>query len=59
MFKIIIPDSKTWKNLMSAISALVEEATFDINSEGLKLRAMDPSHVAMVDFQYPSSAFQE
>ncbi len=59
MFNIIIPDSKTWKNLMSAISALVEEATFDINSEGLKLRAMDPSHVAMVDFQYPSSAFQE
>ena len=59
MFKIVIPDSKVWKNLMSAISALVEEATFDITPEGLKLRAMDPSHVAMVDFGYPSSAFQE
>jgi proliferating cell nuclear antigen len=59
MFKIVIPDSKVWKNLMSAISALVEEATFDITSEGLKLRAMDPSHVALVDFQYPRTAFQE
>ena len=59
MFKIVIPDSKAWKNLMNAISALVEEATFDITSEGLKLRAMDPSHVAMVDFQYPHTAFQE
>lgn len=59
MFKILIPDSKVWKNLMGAISALVEEASFDITAEGLKLRAMDPSHVAMVDFTIPSSAFQE
>ena len=59
MFKIVIPDSKVWKNLMNAISTLVEEATFDVTPDGMKLRAMDPSHVAMVDFEYPKSAFQE
>ncbi|RLI05057.1 proliferating cell nuclear antigen (pcna) [Candidatus Bathyarchaeota archaeon] len=59
MFKIVIPDSKAWKNLMNAISTLVEEASFDITPEGVKLRAMDPSHVAMVDFEYPKTAFQE
>ena len=59
MFKIVIPDSKTWKNLMNAISTLIEEASFDVTPEGMKLRAMDPSHVAMVDFEYPKTAFQE
>lgn len=59
MFKIVIPDSKTWKNLMNAISTLIEEASFDIAPDGMKLRAMDPSHVAMVDFEYPKTAFHE
>ena len=59
MFKIVIADSRMWKNRMAAISALVEEATFDITPEGISLRAMDPSHVAMVDFEYPKEAFQE
>jgi len=59
MFKIVIADSRMWKNLMAAISTLVEEATFDITPERIALRAMDPSHVAMVDFEYPKESFQE
>jgi len=59
MFKIAVSDAKTWKNFMSAIATLVEEATFDVKPEGISLRAMDPSHVAMVDFENPKEAFQE
>ncbi|MEM3737278.1 MAG: proliferating cell nuclear antigen (pcna) [Candidatus Bathyarchaeia archaeon] len=59
MFKIVVSDAKTWKNYMSAIATLVEEATFDIKPEGISLRAMDPSHVAMVDFELPAQTFQE
>ncbi|MFQ5998002.1 MAG: proliferating cell nuclear antigen (pcna) [Candidatus Bathyarchaeia archaeon] len=59
MFKVIIADGKTWKNFLSAISTLVEEATFSIANEGVSLRAMDPSHVAMVDFESPKESFQE
>jgi proliferating cell nuclear antigen len=59
MFKVVIADSRMWKNFMAAISTLVEEATFDITPVGISLRAMDPSHVAMVDFEYPKEAFQE
>jgi len=59
MFKIVVPDSRSWKNLMGAVSTLVEEAGFDVTAEGMKLRAMDPSHVAVVDFEYPRAAFQE
>jgi len=59
MFKIVIPDARTWRNYMSAIATLVEEATFDVKPEGIALRAMDPSHVAMVDFENLKTAFQE
>lgn len=59
MFKIAIADARNWKNLMTAISTLIEEATFTVDNEGISLRAMDPSHVAMVDFGSPKETFQE
>lgn len=44
---------------MVAVSTLVDEATFKLDQNGIRLRAMDPSHVAMVDFEVPKNAFQE
>ncbi len=44
--------------MSSAIKTLVEEATFDATSEKLSFRAMDPSHVALVDLEWPSVAFE-
>lgn len=40
------------------MKTLVEEATFDATSEGIAFRAMDPSHVALVDLTMPNSSFQ-
>ena len=45
--------------MLAAISTLIEEADFNAAPEGIKLRSMDPSHVAMVDFEWNKSAFQE
>jgi len=59
MFKAVVQEAKIWKNLLTAISTLIEEADFNADSEGLKLRSMDPSHVAMVDFEWPKAAFEE
>ena len=59
MFKASIMDARLWKNLLSSISILVDEANFTADSSGLKLRSMDPSHVAMVDFELPSSTFKD
>jgi len=59
MFRIKMAEAKLWKNLMSAISTLIDEATFDIDEKGIKLRAMDPSHVAMVDFEWSKTIFDE
>jgi proliferating cell nuclear antigen len=59
MFKLKVSDAKLLRDMATAISILVDEATFKIDAEGLKLRAMDPSRVAMIDFEWPKSIFQE
>jgi proliferating cell nuclear antigen len=59
VFKAVVQDAKIWKNLLTAISTLIEEADFNTSEEGLKLRSMDPSHVAMVDFEWSKEAFEE
>ncbi len=59
MFKAVVQDAKIWKNLLTAISTLIEEADFNTTENGLKLRSMDPSHVAMVDFEWSKEAFEE
>ena len=48
-----------WKAVISAISTLVEEATFEATIEGISFRGMDPSHVALIDISWPNSAFEK
>jgi proliferating cell nuclear antigen len=48
-----------WKAVTSAIHTLVEEATFDVTADGITFRAMDPSHVALIDLFWPSADFQK
>ncbi len=47
------------KAIISAISTLVEEATFVATAEGITFRGMDPSHVALIDISWPNSAFEK
>ncbi|MEM2883974.1 MAG: proliferating cell nuclear antigen (pcna) [Nitrososphaerales archaeon] len=47
-----------WKVVAKAVSTLVEEATFEASAEGISFRAMDPSHVALIDLFWPNSAFE-
>ncbi len=51
--------SEEWKAVISAISTLVEEATFEATGEGIAFRGMDPSHVALIDISWPNSAFEK
>jgi len=59
LFKAKMADARTWRNLVTAIATRVDEASFNISKDGIRLRAMDPSHVAMVDFEWPSTVFEE
>lgn len=46
-----------WKIVVNSISTLLEEASFEASAEGITFRSMDPSHVALVDLDWPNSAF--
>ena len=48
-----------WRTISSAIQAFVDEATFEVSSECISFRAMDPSHVALIDIFWPSGAFDQ
>lgn len=59
LFRFKVADAKILKDMITAISTLVDEATFNLSPEGIKLRAMDPSRVAMIDFEWPKTVFDE
>ena len=47
------------KGIIDVTSPLVNEAKFNISAKGISLRAVDPAHVAMVDLEVKSGAFEE
>jgi proliferating cell nuclear antigen len=47
-----------WKAVAASVQALVEEAAFEATPEGLTFRAMDPSHVALIDLLWPKATFE-
>ena len=51
--------SEVLKGIIDVTSPLVNEVKFNITSKGISLRAVDPAHVAMVDLQINSKAFEE
>ncbi len=47
------------REVVEAVSTLVSEAKFSISKEGLEVKAVDPSHVAMLLLRLSPSAFEE
>ena len=59
VFSAKTSQSDEWKAVISAVSTLVEEATFEATVEGISFRGMDPSHVALIDITWPNTAFEK
>jgi len=57
--KLTLAEPKYFKESISIISELVNEARFKINKNAMELVAMDPANVAMVVFKLLSSTFVE
>jgi len=57
MFKAEIR-ADTLKGLVNVISTLIDEVKFTISPEGMTLRAVDPAHVAMIELNIESGAFE-
>jgi len=56
--KLILKDATFFRKCVDAIGALVDEAEFMLNDEGLFLKATDPSQISMVDFSIAKKAFE-
>lgn len=57
--KLVVGDPKSFKESVEAINTIVDEGVFVVDESGMKLRAIDPSQIAMIDFYFPNHAFQE
>jgi proliferating cell nuclear antigen len=51
--------SEVLKGVIDVVSPLVNEVKLNITPKGISLRAVDPAHVAMVDLEIKSDAFDE
>lgn len=58
MFRAVC-NTKDFKKIVDAMSNLVDEICFEVDENGIKASAMDPSHVALVSVNLPKEAFDE
>jgi len=52
-------NAQLFEKILKAVSACQDEALFNIENEGITIRVMDPSRVAMVDYYLSKRAFVE
>ena len=57
--RILFFDARVWRYAINAVSKIIEEAAFRITDEGFRLKAIDASRVVLVDFNMPSTSFDE
>lgn len=51
--------SKVWRYVIASISKIIDEGVFVIGDDGVRLKAMDPSKIALVDLHIPRESFTE
>jgi len=56
-FSATMKATKAFKTCLSAVQALLEEATFDVTSEGIKFKGLEPSNVCFISVDFPKDKF--
>jgi len=59
MFKATIPNAKYLLDLIKAINIVAEEGCFKVSPDAITLNAIDPAHIALVDFKLMSGVAEE
>ena len=54
-----LENAKTWRVIVEAVEAIIEEAALKFFPEGVKLRALDPSKTVMIEVFMPQESFSE
>ncbi|TFG05478.1 MAG: proliferating cell nuclear antigen (pcna) [Promethearchaeota archaeon] len=58
MFKAVHEDPNQLIKIFDAIATMINDATLNVSKAGVSIRAMDPTHVAMIDLELPKEAFK-
>lgn len=58
-FKATMRATKEFKTCLSAIQALLEEATFVVTSKGISFKGLEPSNVCYISVDFPKDKFTE
>ena len=58
VFELVFPSAKSFKTSVDAIVTLIDEGEFELTENGMILKAMDPSQIAMVSFVMPKTSFE-
>lgn len=59
MFTMRLPNADYAADLFKAVAAVVDEASFKVTSDSIRLVSMDPAHVSLVDFELRREAAEE
>lgn len=59
MVRFVFPEAREWRYIIEGLATIVDEANFVLSPEGIRLRALDPGRVAMVDLYIPPAVFEE
>ena len=57
MFKLVLSDPSIFKTSFDAISSIVDEVQIEVDSDGLRLNAIDRSHITYVHLELKESLF--
>lgn len=58
MLRLVMPEAKTLRYSIEAISNLIDEGSFKISENGIYMRAMDPSRIAYIELQLSRDSFE-
>ncbi len=56
--KLILKDPRGFRDIIQNASGVVSEGVFRISNNGLVMKELDPSRIAMVEFDFPPTAFE-
>ncbi|CEM08400.1 unnamed protein product [Vitrella brassicaformis CCMP3155] len=59
MFEAVLSNGSTLKKIFEGIKDLCTDVNFDVSSEGIKLQAMDSSHVSLVSLELHTDVFEQ
>ncbi|KAJ2433144.1 hypothetical protein IWW46_006454, partial [Coemansia sp. RSA 2440] len=59
MIEAVLPQASLLKKIIEAVKELVDEANFDFSETGIRLQAMDKSHIALSFLHLRSDGFSE